>query len=627
MIERSSTLGEGPSLRFRALGGVSIGSNAYALELVEGDRPVFRLLLDAGLSITPDNKLDVDAMEQVRRVLKDKPPGQRNGVQAIVVSHVHEDHAGMLPWIVRYCRESRLEVPEGWICMSLVSRDLFLDSQMELYDSVYGVAAERTRREAALFYWDKNDVQQAYWKTSPIAFGSMRRILSIGNYEAHLRLLPAGHILGSAMVELEFRHLNESIGRVLYTGDFCQRQASFLVKNAYRTVEGLARERQHYNALIVEGTYYLDPRYRGNVKEIKRELARIIARTFEEGGNAVLIVYSLDRAQQTLACLREILDGVETDSDMGVLKEYVPIDIFFDTRVGGTLLDEYKRYIREVLKLTLDARGRADYQGELREEVINRYDRTGFDPFKLGDGREVCEYVWDRGMRKYVLDKYRDGCCIVVTTSATGCPSPVHEYLHVWGGREENLFLTMGRPAPSMPMTCWLNEYERKPIRLSIWDEGKGDYVESDVKVEARLEAFDLISAHATSSEIEQIMARLSYDKIIMVHIGGEPRELLGYKRSGAIERLLKAKGVSAEIPWHREAFLEIPLRRPERIIALPEDVWDWIESQARLFYPGEPFSREVAVKTLRRMRQMFKDVQRLWLRKSRGGLSRRRSS
>jgi ribonuclease J len=88
-------------LRVIPLGGLGeIGKNMTVFEYEGGS-----LLVDAGLAFPRDEHLGVDLVLPDFSYLRDRP-GQ---VQAVVLTHAHEDHVGALPYLMR-----EVEVPEVW---------------------------------------------------------------------------------------------------------------------------------------------------------------------------------------------------------------------------------------------------------------------------------------------------------------------------------------------------------------------------------------------------------------------------------------------------------------------------------------------------------------------------------
>ena len=107
-----------------------------------------------------------------------------------------------------------------------------------------------------------------------------------------VRLLPAGHISGSAMLHVTRMKDNASL---LYTGDFKTRRS-----RTAETVNFLAAD-----TLILETTFGL-PHYEfPNPMEIEAGILRFIQDAFADGETPVLLGYSLGKAQEALALVSE----------------------------------------------------------------------------------------------------------------------------------------------------------------------------------------------------------------------------------------------------------------------------------------------------------------------------------
>lgn len=107
-----------------------------------------------------------------------------------------------------------------------------------------------------------------------------------------LRLLPAGHISGSAMLHVTRIKDNASL---LYTGDFKTRRG-----RTAESVNFLAAD-----TLILETTFGLPGYEFPNPMEIEASILRFVQDAFADGETPVLFGYSLGKAQEALALLTE----------------------------------------------------------------------------------------------------------------------------------------------------------------------------------------------------------------------------------------------------------------------------------------------------------------------------------
>lgn len=117
----------------------------------------------------------------------------------------------------------------------------------------------------------------------PLPFEELR---DFGNFR--MRLLPAGHVLGSAQCFVE-----TSQGSLLYTGDFKLRQGASAETTAHT----------HAETLIMETTYGL-PRYVfPPFDEVMGQILKFCIESLEEGATPILLGYSLGKSQEILANL------------------------------------------------------------------------------------------------------------------------------------------------------------------------------------------------------------------------------------------------------------------------------------------------------------------------------------
>jgi DNA ligase-1 len=107
-----------------------------------------------------------------------------------------------------------------------------------------------------------------------------------------LRLLPAGHIAGSAMLHVTRIQDNASL---LYTGDFKTRRSRTAEAVNFLTAD----------TLILESTFGLPGYEFPNPMEIDAEVLRFIDDCFSDGATPVLLAYSLGKSQEALALLEE----------------------------------------------------------------------------------------------------------------------------------------------------------------------------------------------------------------------------------------------------------------------------------------------------------------------------------
>jgi putative mRNA 3-end processing factor len=120
----------------------------------------------------------------------------------------------------------------------------------------------------------------------PLEYGVDRDV----GANTRVRLLPAGHVLGSAMI-----HVTRREETLLYTGDFKLR--------ASRTVETAQTEQADY--LVMESTYG-QPMFRfPPADEVAAQLLDLVERAFREGRQPIVLGYSLGKSQEIARILTD----------------------------------------------------------------------------------------------------------------------------------------------------------------------------------------------------------------------------------------------------------------------------------------------------------------------------------
>jgi putative mRNA 3-end processing factor len=235
-------------------GGREVGRSAIAI----GYSGKY-LLLDYGINFSED---DIPQFPQhIRPSL----------IEGIVLSHAHLDHIGAAPLIY-----SSYRVP------TITTR---------LTKSLIGIMIEDFLKISGYYIpYEYNELNTLLDNTLEL---DLNESLEVGDF--HIKLLNAGHIPGSTMVLVDVEGY-----KILYTGDVNTIETK-LVKPVH--VDGVEAD-----ILITEATY-------GNTQHpprdyVERELINSIIDTVDSGGNVLIPVFSLGRAQEILCVLYQYAPGL-----------------------------------------------------------------------------------------------------------------------------------------------------------------------------------------------------------------------------------------------------------------------------------------------------------------------------
>jgi len=253
------------------LGGTGTVTGSKFLVRVDGTR----ILVDAGL---------FQGLRALRRRNWDPFPYPAVELSAVVLTHAHLDHCGYLPALGR----------QGLICPVLATESTLLLATLVLRDSAH--LQEEDAAYAAKGGWSKHAPPRPLYDSADVErlLPLLRAVpfdepTAITGTDATVTLHPAGHILGSATVELGLG------GRaVVVSGDLGRANHPLLAPPA-------ARPRA--DVVLVESTYGA----RAHADDPEDQLARVLDRTLARGGVAVIPAFAVDRTEVVLMTLRRLM--------------------------------------------------------------------------------------------------------------------------------------------------------------------------------------------------------------------------------------------------------------------------------------------------------------------------------
>ncbi len=249
--------------------------------LVEADG--LRVLVDCGLYQERD----------LRGRNWDPFPIPPKTIDAVLLTHAHLDHCGLLPKLVRegfggkiYCTAATAEI----------ARIILLDSA-HIQEEDAEFKRRRHEREGRkgpypeIPLYTTADAEKCLPHFSPIKYDQPVRI----NKAAEAVFRNAGHILGSSIIRLKISQNGEERS-ILFSGDLGRRDMPIIEDPS---------EFQQADYVLVESTY--GDRVHEKVRDVEDRLADVINATKQAGGNIVIPSFALERSQDLLYHLNELL--------------------------------------------------------------------------------------------------------------------------------------------------------------------------------------------------------------------------------------------------------------------------------------------------------------------------------
>ncbi|MFW9913650.1 MAG: beta-CASP ribonuclease aCPSF1 [Candidatus Thorarchaeota archaeon] len=289
-------------IRLTAFGGFKeVGRQSMFLQTSESN-----ILIECGVNVGTPSK----AYPRL-----DMPEFNLDELDAVIITHAHLDHCGMVPFLYKYGYR-------GPVYMTAPTLNLATLLQLDYLD-----VAER---EGKLRPYRDRDVKEAILHTVTLNYGEVTDIAP----DVRLTLHNAGHILGSAIVHL---HIGDGQYNLAYTGDF-KFGRTRLLEPATFTFPRL-------ETLIVESTYghptdKMPPR-----QEVERKFASIIKKTIERGGKVLIPVLAVGRAQEIMLVLEDLV----TKKRIPKIPVYIEGMIAQATAIHTTHPEALSKKIREMI--------------------------------------------------------------------------------------------------------------------------------------------------------------------------------------------------------------------------------------------------------------------------------------
>jgi len=265
-----------------------------------------RILLDCGL-------FDSD------RVSPDSPNRSftfdPRSLDAVVVSHAHNDHIGRLPCLIRAGYQGPIYTTRA---TGDITSIMLRDSARIQREDARNAGLNAPRAEPIEPLFDLGDVEWVVERMRRLPYSEPTEILDGVSLTYH----DAGHILGSALVQIDYQEHGRD-RRFVFTGDLGRRDMGLLPDPT---------PIQDIDVLVCESTYgarVLEPN-----QKLMKQLHAIIARATRLQSRIVIPAFSLGRTQRMVYCFEELFTNHKVR----------PIPVYVDSPLASRLTDVHRDY-------------------------------------------------------------------------------------------------------------------------------------------------------------------------------------------------------------------------------------------------------------------------------------------
>jgi metallo-beta-lactamase family protein len=207
-----------------------------------------------------------------------------------LLTHAHIDHSGLIPKLVKNGFSQKIYATKATVELCRIM----------LPDSGH-------IQEMEIEWRNRKRVRKGQAPVEPL-YTSIDAVNCLANFQAvnyqeefkpvpeiTVRFLDAGHILGSALIEIYITE-GGSTTKIVFSGDLGQKNQPIIQDPSYVS---------HADYVLIESTY--GNRLHEDSEEKVRQLKRMIMETVDSGGNLVIPAFAVGRTQDLLYHIRTLL--------------------------------------------------------------------------------------------------------------------------------------------------------------------------------------------------------------------------------------------------------------------------------------------------------------------------------
>ncbi|MHB1043675.1 MAG: MBL fold metallo-hydrolase RNA specificity domain-containing protein [Eubacteriales bacterium] len=418
-----------------------------------------RVMIDCGLFQGP---------REIRERNYDNFLVQPRTVQHLLLTHAHIDHSGLIPKFVKQGFKGKIyaTAPTVDLCEVLLPDSAHIqESEVERKNR----KARRAGRELLDPIYTTLDAEHSLSRFTPVMYNELIQITP----EIKARFLDAGHILGSAMVEVWVQEEGESQVKLVFSGD---------IGNKNRPLINDPTPIADADYVIMESTY--GNRLHEQCKEEMELLHAAIWETYKKGGNLVIPAFAVERTQDLLYHLNLLTESGRMP----------PVTVYIDSPLATAATDIFK------------------HNRQAYDQEANNVLKRGRDPLSW-PGLRFTESLEESKALNHVR-----GGAIIISASGMCEAGRIRHHLKYNLWRPENTVLFVGyQPVGTLGRQLLDGE---KLVRIF------GD----DIAVRADIRSIDCYSAHADQTGLLDWVKgfKTAPREFFIVHGEPEAAEALG---------------------------------------------------------------------------------------------------
>ncbi len=279
------------------------------------DTPSSSVLVDCGLFQGP---------KTLRELNYGRFPFDPAGIDAVLLTHAHIDHSGLLPKLVKHGFRGAIHASEPTIDLCGVM----------LPDAAYIQEAEVERLNRREGRKGREPIEPIYVGADALAAVAQMRPVTLGAWieparGVRARWWNAGHMLGSASIEIEVMDAHHPALRLLFSGD---------IGPHHKLLQPEAEAPSGFDHVVCESTFGATDRLDHDDESRRRLLAGVVLAARGRGGALLIPTFAVERAQELLADLNTLVR-------QGVIPN---VPVFLDSPLAQKASEVFRRHAAEL---------------------------------------------------------------------------------------------------------------------------------------------------------------------------------------------------------------------------------------------------------------------------------------
>lgn len=334
-----------------------------------------KIIVDCGVDVSSDNN-GTPYLHLPEVLPIDK-------IDAVVVTHAHLDHSGLVPLLFKYGFN-------GPVYCTPPTRDMSTLLQMD-YLKVAAADAKKIPYSA-------ENIRDMIKYCITINYGDTTDITP----DIRLTFHNAGHILGSSIAHF---HIGEGLYNIAFSGDI-KYEKTWLFNPAVNRFPRL-------ESIYIESTYGAKDDFQPSRREATQNLSEILKTCLRKKGKVLIPVFAVGRSQEVMIVLEDLMRN----------KLIPKAPVYLDGMIweATAIHTAYPEYLNSKLRAQTFQKG----ENPLLSDIFVR--------------------VEDQEMRQRILGD--PDPCIVLATSGMMSGGPVMEYFKAWADEKKNMIIFVGYQA------------------------------------------------------------------------------------------------------------------------------------------------------------------------------------